>query len=120
MFKEFSNFLREEDITRQLSIEYTLQQNDVAERANRTFVEMARCIMLQANLPKSMWAEVLNTAVYLRNRSATKSLNRMTPIEAWSKKKPYVDHLRTIESKAILLNKGKKEESSNQKMTNTY
>jgi len=67
-----------------------------------------------------MWTEALNTAVYLRNKSATKSLDRMTPIEAWSKKKPYVDHLKTMESKAIVLNKGEKEENSNQKMTNTY
>jgi len=29
MSKEFNNFLREEGITRQLSVEYTLQQNGV-------------------------------------------------------------------------------------------
>jgi len=50
MSKEFSNFLRKEGITRQLSVEYTLPENGVAERAN-TLVEMARCIMLQTNLP---------------------------------------------------------------------
>jgi len=65
----------------QLSVEYIPQQNDIAE-ANRMFVEMARCIMLQTHLPKSIWAEALNTAMYLRNRSATKSLNGITPIEA--------------------------------------
>jgi len=62
--------------------------------------------MLQANLPKSMWAETVNTATYLRNRCATKSLNGMTPFEAWSKKKPYVGFLKTIGSKIIMLNKG--------------
>jgi len=116
--KEFNNFLKEESITRQLSVEYTSQQNGVAERANRTLVEIARYIMLQANLPKLMWAEVLNTVVYLRNRSSTKSLDRMTPIEA-SKKKSYIGHLRMIGSKTMVLNKGKEEESSNQKVTNT-
>lgn len=49
LFKGFNNFLKEEEIQRQLSIEYTPQQNGVAERANRTLVEMARCLMLQAN-----------------------------------------------------------------------
>jgi len=73
--KEFNDFLRQEGITRQLSVEYTPQQNGVAERANRTLVETARCIMLQANLPKSMWVEAVNAVTYLRNRYATKSLN---------------------------------------------
>jgi len=106
VFKEFSDFLKQEDITCQLSVKYTPQQNGVAERANRTLVEMARCIMLQANFPKSMWAEAVNAATYLRNRCATKSLNGMTPFEAWSRKKPYVGFLRTIGSKVIMLNKG--------------
>jgi len=94
MSKEFSNFLREEGITRQLDVEYISQRNGVAERYNCTLVEMAKCIILQANFPKSIWAEELNTAVYLTNRSATKSLDTMTPIEAGSKEKPYVGHLR--------------------------
>jgi len=76
--------------------------------------------MLQANLSKSMWAEALITIVYLRSRSATKTLDGITLIEAWSKKKPYVGHLKTIGSMAIVLNKGKKGESSNQKVKNTY
>jgi len=46
--------------------------------------------------------------VYFTNRSATKSLDIMTPIEAWSKKKPYVGYLRTIGSRVIVLNKGDK------------
>jgi transposase InsO family protein len=106
--KNFENFLKEEGISRQLSVEYTPQQNGVAERANRTLVEMARCMMLQGNLPDSLWAEAVNTATYLRNRCATKCLNGITPFEAWSKRKPYVGFFRTIGSKAIALNKRQK------------
>jgi len=53
MSKEFNNFLKEENIMRQLSVKY-IPQNNVAERANRRLVEMARYIMLQINLPRSM------------------------------------------------------------------
>lgn len=106
--KDFNNYLREEGIQRQLSVEYTPQQNGVAERANRTLVEMARCMMLQANLPDSLWAEAVNAAAHIRNRSATKSLNGITPIEAWSQRKPYVGYFRTIGSKTIALNKRQK------------
>jgi len=58
--KDFTKFLENEGISRQLSVEYTSQQNGLAERANHTLVEMARCIMLQANLPQSLWAEAIN------------------------------------------------------------
>jgi len=45
----FKDFLRSEGISHQLSVEYTPQQNGVAEPKNRTLVEMARCMMLQGN-----------------------------------------------------------------------
>jgi len=101
----FKDFLRSEGISHQLSVEYTPQQNGVAERKNRTLVEMARCMMLQGNLPQSLWAEAVNAATYIRNRCATKSLNGETPFEAWSKRTPYVGFFRIIGSKAIVLNK---------------
>lgn len=104
----FKNFLKDEGITHQLSVEYTPQQNGVAERKNRTLVEMARCIMLQGNLPQSLWAEAINAATYLRNRCATKTLDGKTPFEAWSKCKPYVGFFRVIGSKAIVLNKAQR------------
>ena len=62
-------------------------------------------MMLQGNLPQSLWAEAVNAATYIRNRCATKSLNGETPFEAWSKRTPYVNFFRIIGSKAIVLNK---------------
>lgn len=106
--KEFNNFLKDEGISRQLTVEYTPQQNGVAERANRTLVEMARCLMLQAKLPNSLWAEMINTATFLRNRTVTKSLHGITPFEAWTQRKPYVGYFRTIGSKTIALNKSQR------------
>jgi len=103
--KNFKDFLREEGVQHQLCVEYTPQQNGMAERANRTLVEMARCIMLQANLPDSLWAEAMNTATFLRNRCATKCLDGVTPFEVRMQRKPYVGYFRTIGSKTIALNK---------------
>lgn len=77
----------------------------MAERANRTQVEMARCLMLQAELPKSLWAEAVNAATFLRDRCPTKSLENKTPYEVWFGEKPYVGFLRVIRSKVIALNK---------------
>ena len=47
-----------------------------------------------AKLPQKFWAEALSTAVYLQNRSPTKSVLGMTPFEAWTGKRPNVAHLR--------------------------
>lgn len=101
----FSNFLKSAGIKRQLTAPYTPQQNGVAERANRTVVEMARCMLLDASLPEFLWGEAVNTAVYLRNRSPTKALKNQTPLQAWSNIKPNVSHLRMFGCKAIMLEK---------------
>lgn len=105
--KDFSDFLRREGISRQLSVEYTPQQN-VAERANRTLVEMSRCLILQTNLPKSLWAEMVNTAAFIRNRCPSKILGDKTPFELWNNRKPFIGFMKIIGSKAIALEKGRR------------
>lgn len=52
---EFKKYLVEEGIKRELSVAYIPQQNRVAKRINRTIVEMARRILIQSKLPKSLW-----------------------------------------------------------------
>ncbi|KAK4380842.1 Retrovirus-related Pol polyprotein from transposon RE1 [Sesamum angolense] len=49
-------------------------------------------------LAKAFWAEAVYTAVYLLNRCPTKAVQNMTPIEAWSGKKPSAKHLRVFSS----------------------
>lgn len=38
---------------------------------NRTLVDKAKCLSVNANLPKMYWVEVILTAAYLINRSPT-------------------------------------------------
>ncbi|TPX53196.1 DNA-directed DNA polymerase [Powellomyces hirtus] len=54
--KAFSNFTQPLGIQHQLSSVATPEQNGVAESMNRTLVEMARCLLLQAGLPYEFWA----------------------------------------------------------------
>jgi hypothetical protein len=70
-------------IYRSLTASYTPQQNGVAERKNRSIVEMAKCMLKAKGLPKSFWAEAVHTAAYLLNRSPTSALQR-TPNSFWS------------------------------------
>lgn len=93
---EFKAFCDEFGIVHQLTIPYSPQQNGVAERKNRTVMEMARCLLFEKKLPKTFWCEAVNTAVYLLNRLSTKAVEGMTPIEAWSGLKPSFKHLKVF------------------------
>ena len=46
----------------------TLQQNGVAERKNRTLIEMSRTMLAENHLPSYFWAEAVSTACYMDNR----------------------------------------------------
>ena len=101
----FENFLKEKGIMRQLTVPYTPQQNGVAERFNRTLIEMSRTMLIGANLSEYLWAEAINAAVYLRNRAPSRAIDGVTPFELFMGKKPYVGHLKTFGSIAIALDK---------------
>lgn len=92
--KEFINYCKENGIKKELTVRYTPQQNGVAERKNRTIVEMARSMLKARKLPNTYWAEAVNTAVYILNRSPTKAVHNKTPYEGWHKKKPEVTSFR--------------------------
>ncbi|BBN67325.1 transposable element gene [Prunus dulcis] len=95
---EFNKFCDEMGMERQLTVAYSPQQNGVAERKNRTIVEMAKCMMFEKGMPLEFWAETVNTAVYVLNRSPTKALDKKTPFEAYSGRKPGLKHLRVFGS----------------------
>ena len=52
---------------RSLLAAHTPQQNGVAIQKNWHIIDVARAVMNEKHLPKSYWAEAMNTAVYLMN-----------------------------------------------------
>lgn len=52
-----------------MSMSYTPQQNGTAARKYQTIVESARSIIHSRNLPVKRWAEAINAAVYVLNRT---------------------------------------------------
>ncbi|KAH9681844.1 hypothetical protein KPL71_027113 [Citrus sinensis] len=96
--KEFLEFCEANGIRRPLTVPRSPQQNGVAERKNRTILDMARSMLKSKRLPKEFWAEAVACAVYLSNRSPTRSVWGKTPQEAWSGRKPGITHLRVFGS----------------------
>jgi hypothetical protein len=65
----------------QYTTPYTPQQNGVCVRKNKTIMEMARCLLLEKKMLNILWAEAVNTSVYLLNRLPTRALEDKTPYE---------------------------------------
>lgn len=76
------------------------QQNGVAERSNRTVVEMARCLRLESGLDKEFWAEACKTSVYVLNRVPSAVLDGQTPHFKLFGKQAKLDHLRVFGCRA--------------------
>ena len=91
-----TNFYEQHGIQHQLTTRYTPQQNGVAERKNRTIMDMVRCMLKAKQMSKEFWAEPVATAVYILNRCPTKSVQDKTPKEAWSRRRPSIRHLRVF------------------------
>lgn len=100
---KFESFLSEHGIVHQTTVAYNSQQNGVSERMNRTIMEKVRCMLSESGLPKSLWAEAVNTSVYLINRSPSSAIDYELPEERWGQKKVSVDHLRVFGSRCVVL-----------------
>ncbi|KAL0441843.1 UNVERIFIED_CONTAM: Retrovirus-related Pol polyprotein from transposon TNT 1-94 [Sesamum radiatum] len=92
VFKKFKNLV-EKQSGRSIKV---LRSDRGKEYNNSEFDKF--CEEEGENLPKAFWAEAVYTAVYLLNRCPTKAVQNMTPIEAWSGKKPSAKHLRVFGS----------------------
>ncbi|KMQ86579.1 gag-pol polyprotein [Lasius niger] len=68
-------------IRHQRSVVYTPQQNGRAEREIRTLVKAARTMI--HGMEKKFWAEAVNTAAYVLNRTGTNPVEGKTPYEAY-------------------------------------
>lgn len=99
---EFKRYCIENGIKHQTSNVYTPQQNGLAERANRTIVERAKCMLFDAKLPKIYWGEAVNTAVHVINRCVNYSLKNDTPEGVWTGKRLNVNYLKIFGSNCMV------------------
>lgn len=100
--KEVESFLRDEGIRHQRSVPYTPEQNGRAEREMRTIVEAARTMLHARQLERKFWAEAVNTAVYVLNRTAPTRIADKTPFELWHGKKPNIDNFKVFGSEVYV------------------
>jgi hypothetical protein len=85
-------FLQENGIVVQYSMPGDPQQNGVAERRNRTLMDMVRSMLSYFTLPISLWMEALKTTVHILNRVPSKLVPK-TPYKMWTGRKHTLNYL---------------------------
>lgn len=100
--KELADYLATNGVSHETTVGYSPQSNGVAERTNRSIVEKARSMLAQSSLSKAYWEDAFKTAVYLKNRSPHRALERKTPFEKWNGNKGDLTHLRVFGCRALI------------------
>lgn len=104
---EFCNYkvrqmLHKRGIVMRTTMPYTPEENGSIEREMRTLVESARTMLIDKNLSKRLWAEAINTATHVINRTGPTS-EGSTPYELWFKKGlAPIDHFRAFGTKCFV------------------
>lgn len=78
-------------IVHQRTIPYSPQQNGKVERKHLHFLQIARALLSQANLPIHLWGHAILMATHIINILPTKLLTWDTPFERLYNKPPYTN-----------------------------
>jgi transposase InsO family protein len=99
---DFKAFCRAQGVQQTFTGAYAPQQNGVAERTNRTLIEMVRSMLRYSGLAKEYWGEAANTAAYTINRLSTDVLGGDTPYHAFWGKHADLSHLKVFGCRAYV------------------
>ncbi|GJT98905.1 ribonuclease H-like domain-containing protein [Tanacetum coccineum] len=102
--KVMNQFCEMKGIKREFSVARTPQQNGVAERKNRTLIEVARTMLANSKLPTAFWAKAVNTACYVQNRVLVIKPYNKTPYELFLGRKPALSFMRPFGCPVTILN----------------
>jgi len=56
---------------------YIPQSNGVAERKNRTLMNMVNSMLINSSVPENLWGKALMTACYILNRISFKNSDKL-------------------------------------------
>ena len=92
--KEFDKHLAAAGTARRLTMHNTPQLNGIAKRLNRMLLERIRALGHVSGLPQKLWGEALRHATWLKNQTATRTLDGKTPFEALYRTPPDLSEVR--------------------------
>lgn len=86
--KRFEKFCAENGIIHQTTAPYSPQQNGIAERMNRTLMEMARAMMWHMHVNPEWWGEGVVAACHILNRDPNTTRPMVSPCESLTGERP--------------------------------
>ena len=96
------NFIKKKGINMIPCPPYVHELNGVAERYNRSIMDMTRCLLKEAKVNRRFWPEVIQAAPYLKNRTLANTLEKKTPYEIFFNEKPNVKYLKIYGSRVFV------------------
>ena len=94
--KRFQDEIIKKEMKWELTIVYNSHENDVVKCINQILVNKMICILTDSDFSQSLWSELIDTAVYLKNQSSTKHLKKKTLHETFHDMKSNLSHLKII------------------------
>jgi transposase InsO family protein len=100
---QVKHYLDKESNKHEFLAPYSPQQNEVAERKNRTLIEMARTMLDEYKTSDRFWVKAVNTACHITNHRYLHKLLKKTPYEVLTSNKSNVSYFRVFGSKFYVL-----------------
>jgi len=94
----FQRYLKSAGIVHCVSPPYTSSQNGFAERANRTLMEGAHCMIADSKHNNEFWGYAVATAAHIHNRLPSRSHEDRSLLQHWTGTVPSIGHLRVFRS----------------------
>ena len=103
-YSAMKSYLKEKGIKLHFSASYCPESSGLAERFNRTLLDMVRSMLVQSGLGEMFWGEAAAYANYIRDRIMTKTPDgdKKSPFERRTGKKPSVKNIKVFGCLAIV------------------
>jgi hypothetical protein len=95
-YEKFNSFFATIGITHLVSCPHPHQQNGAAERKHRHVVEEGLSLLSQGHMPLKYWDEAFIIVTFMINRTPSKVINYITPLERLFKVTPNYSSLRSF------------------------
>jgi transposase InsO family protein len=92
---ECEEFLKSKGILPEKTMPYSPESNGVAEKQNRTLLDLVRSTIASSGLAKFWWADILLHVVEVRNKVLHKR-SEISPYELWWGKKPDITMFKVL------------------------
>lgn len=89
----FNSFVQSLGIIHETTPPYSPSSNGVAERKNRTLIDLTNAMLIDSGAPSNLWGKTILTACHVINRVPHKK-TKIVPYELWREHKPNLSYLR--------------------------